>query len=582
MSDAEMITETRECKGQKFEAALIKAPPCDGVRYPPLEPGTTTENGITVDRDVAVKMRDGITIYTDVYRPEGATNVPAIVCWSPYGKRTGYVFQSVPGVHEGTLSPGTKLEGIDPDFWCRRGYAVINPDARGAGHSEGVIQNWGPKEAEDIHDLIEWVGVQDWCNGKVGMAGNSWLAISQWHGAATKPPHLAAIAPWEGTHDPYRDIWCVGGSRQLGFLSFFDLFFGGDGMMEHPKSNTELHPFFDTYWQSKVPDLAAIDVPAYITGGWNHPFHLRGAIEGFNKISSTKKWLRLHREFEWPDLYTPENLDDLDRFFTRYLKGHHNGWEMTPRVRIDVMDRGDRDHVTRRAETAFPLPETDYRKLYLNSGDRSLSEMKPGAETSVTYDAETGTAAFDITFDRDTELTGFFKLRLWLETKGSDDADIFVALQKADASGTMIPTFVIGQEHPGAQGLLRASHRELDEAASTAFHPVQTHQRALPLKPGETVPLDIAILPNSRIYKAGERLRVLVSGHYTRKPGWIEPFEYEPINKGEHVIHSGGKYDSYLLIPYIPDPRPIITGDTISAAKLVPFGPPPGDGDHDH
>jgi hypothetical protein len=71
------------------------------------------------------------------------------------------------------------------------------------------------------------------------------------------------------------------------------------------------------------------------------------------------------------------------------------------------------------------------------------------------------------------------------------------------------------------------------------------------LNPGEIVPVDIEIWPSSRIWHRGEQLRVEVMGHYERAD-WFEPFKWHTQNKGKHVIGSGGKYDSYLLVPYIP------------------------------
>ena len=44
----------------------------------------------------------------------------------------------------------------------------------------------------------------------------------------------------------------------------------------------------------------------------------------------------------------------------------------------------------------------------------------------------------------------------------------------------------------------------------------------------------------------------LESDWYVRPEGWFEPFSWETNNKGTHVIHSGGKYDSYLQVPVIP------------------------------
>lgn len=152
---------------------------------------------IVFEKDVAVTLRDGVTIYVDVLRPAGAEKVPVIVAWSPYGKSRGNAPRylqlfDVLGMDTSTVSGLMKFEGPDPAFWCAHGYAVCNPDPRGSFNSEGDIRVWSRQEGEDYHDLIEWLGVQGWCNGKVGTSGNSYLAISQWFAAAEQPPHLAA------------------------------------------------------------------------------------------------------------------------------------------------------------------------------------------------------------------------------------------------------------------------------------------------------------------------------------------------------------------------------------------------------
>ena len=94
--------------------------------------------GIICEQDVAVKMRDGITIYTDIYRPEGEKDIPCIISWSPFGKRPGDGFTEwqIIGVPPGTVSRMAKFESPDPAYWCRHGYAVANVDPRGVGHSE--------------------------------------------------------------------------------------------------------------------------------------------------------------------------------------------------------------------------------------------------------------------------------------------------------------------------------------------------------------------------------------------------------------------------------------------------------------
>ncbi|MFZ0449428.1 MAG: CocE/NonD family hydrolase [Desulfatiglandaceae bacterium] len=544
--------EVQNFQDEKIEVIFRKARPIEESkgRCPPLAPGVTVKDGIRYERDVALRLRDGITIYTDIYRPDGATDVPAIVAWSPYGKRAGYAGQTdVPGVPTGTFSEMAKFEGPDPAYWCHYGYAVINPDARGAGNSEGDILQYGSTEGRDCYDLVEWVAAQEWSNGKVGMSGSSWLAIIQWFAAAEQPPHLACIAPWEGRADSYPQ----GGVPEYGFAGALieSGMICGNGRVEDRVAMSLEYPLMNGYWEDKRPKFGKIEVPAYITAGWSH-FHLHGSIEGFRRISCPHKWLRVHRDFEWPDYYTPQNLEDLRRFFDRYLKGIRNGWELTPMVRMDVMDMGEIDYQLRRPEKEFPLARTRYEKLFLDASAGQLSPEPVAQESAVSYESAKGLTTFCLKFNKDTEITGYMKLRLWVEADGADDMDLFVAVQKLDDKSEFAPTLVLGQPHPGAPGLLRVSHRELDEERSTPFEPVHTHRREQLLQPGEVVPVEIDIWPTSKFWHAGEQIRVVVSGHYIREPGWFEHFTWALRNRGQHIIHTGGRYDSHLLVPVIP------------------------------
>ena len=564
-------TETRTAGNERVDVILTTAMepmPTEG-KVTPLKKGKHIVNGIIIEIDVPVKLRDGTTIYTDIYRPRGREKVPAIVAWSPYGKRDGSAAAGTAGITKTTISENTKLEGPDPDYWCRQGYALINPDPRGVGKSEGTLQYWSHQEAEDTADLINWVGELRWCNGRVGMAGNSWLAISQWKAAAEKPKHLACIAPWEGSDDVYQQILMRGGIPDTTFSTMFGMMLRGKNLTEDIVANMKEHPMEDAFWRNKLADVEKIDIPVYATAGWSH-FHLPGSIRAFNRLKGEEKWLRIHREFEWPDQYAPDNLADLKLFFDRYLKGHHNGWEMTPRVRMDVMDRGDRDYAVRRKETAFPLPDTIYRKLYLNAQDGTMQDTLPQTESKVSYDAAMGEAVFDYTVNEDTELSGYFKLRVWVQAKGSEEMDLFIALQKADAMGNFIPTMVMGHPHVGAEGMLRVSHRKLNEN-STEFYPQYDHLEKQPLKENEILPVDIAVWPTSRFWHKGEKLRVVISGHYVRDKKWVEPFDWDIQNKGEHIFYTGGKYDAYLLVPQIPALREVKAGSSITSVFAKGF-----------
>lgn len=520
---------------------------------PELNPRTyECAPGIICEQDVAVKMRDGVTIYVDIYRPKDKTNIPVIISWSFYGKRPGEGMSEwqIMGVAPGTVSKLTKFESTDPLYWCYKDYAIANVDPRGVGHSEGDVNCFGTQDARDGYDFIEWVAQQPWCNGKVGMGGNSAVAMSQWRIAAECPPHLACIAPWEGTSDIYRESIFEGGIPAISFNEFIVGSITSENKVDDMVNMARKSPLMNAYWEDKIPDFSKIRIPVYCTACWNH-FHLRGAFQGFRKIKSKKKWMRAHREFEWPDGYNRENLAELELFFERYLKDIHNCWESTPRVRLEVMDAHEFLYAKNRPERSFPIKRTEYKKLYLDAANARLSFEPVAATSSVSYDGNTGIANFDIKFEEDTEITGYMKLHMWVEADGHDDMDMFVNIQKLDTKGEWLPVDVLGEPHPGTWGKMRVSHRSLDEDLSTDFQPIQSHLKEEKLSPGEIVPVDIEIVPISRFWHKGQSLRIQIAGRYIRE-GWFEPLTWDTDNHGKHIIHTGGEYESYLQMPVIP------------------------------
>lgn len=511
-----------------------------------------TDDGLICEQDVPVKLRDGVTIYTDIFRPKDQTNIPVLVSWSMYGKRPGDGMSEwqVMGVVPGTVSTMAKFESPDPGYWCHKGYAIANVDPRGVGHSEGDINMFGSQDAQDGYDFIEWLSQRWWCNGKVGMSGNSCVAMTQLRIAAQCPPHLTCIAPWEATTDIYRQSLYEGGIPALTFNEFIVASMTGPSLIDDQVAMGRKYPLMNEYWEDKIPDLTKIRIPTYMCASWSH-FHLAGSILSFRKIKTPKKWLRVHREQEWPDMYNPNNIADLTRFFDRYLKDIHNGWEMTPKVRLEVMDAYDCDYQTNRPEKEFPLKRTQYTRYYLNAQDKSLNTEPVPYEAKASYDPENEELNFDITFNEDVEITGYSFLRLFVEADGHDDMDLFITLKKLDEDGNWLPTYILNEPHPGPWGKMRVSHRELDPKLSTKFQPVQAHKSEQKLSPGEIVQCDIEIVPTSRIWHKGQTFRVEIAGRYIRE-GWFEPLSWETDNKGKHIIHTGGQYESFIQLPIVP------------------------------
>ncbi|MDQ2832535.1 MAG: CocE/NonD family hydrolase [Acidobacteriota bacterium] len=527
---------------------------------------------IVFEKDVAVQLRDGVTIYVDVFRPVGAEKVPVIVAWSPYGKGQGTslsvmgVFGLV-GLSNEIVSGLEKFEGPDPAFWCAQGYAICNPDIRGVVDSEGDSVLWDRQDGRDCYDLIEWLAQQKWCTGKVGMSGTSYLAVSQWFTAAEQPPHLAAINPWEGVSDVYRDLMMRGGMPDIGFArQLQDGSFFGKNRKEDILSELERYPLVNVLWENKIPDFDRITVPAYIVASYSNTLHTAGTFRAWRRIASQQKWLRIHNGQEWPDYYDESNREDLRRFFDRFLRDEQNGWEQTPRVRYSLLDLEGGDTVNLAADQ-FPPAGVVSTKFYLDGRTRALTTEPPADEAAASYAvaANPNAVSFVMRFDQETVLVGYPKARLWVEARGADDMDLFVLMQKLDACGTPLQQFTVPNQsainhdltdhgatvlrYKGSDGRLRVSARHLDPALSTDEVPAHSFDRVEKMSPGEIVEIEIELLPIGLVFHPGEQLRFVISA--ANLLGSLMPAieEYVGANTGQHVVHTGGKHPSYLQLP---------------------------------
>ena len=547
--------------GQKIEMLFWQGNPPSHGGHPGFNPRTEKAGGMIIEWDATVTMRDGVKIYVNIFRPEKEGKYPTLVCWGPYGKHGSRPYPPSSDVRH-DLSKYTTFEGPDPIYWCGNDYVIINPDPRGAWFSEGDLTFMSHQEAQDCYDLIEWAGVQKWSNGKVAMYGVSYLAWTQWRVASLKPPHLAAINPWEGVSDFYREFCFHGGIPETVFTARLrnDGWCRTTTRIEDFVGMALRHPLFDDYWASKNADLSKITVPAFVVASWtDQGLHTRGTLEGFKKISSKEKWLLVHGRKKWSFFHDELCIEKQKQFFDRFLKGIDSEVKNWPRVMLEVRRRYGAGSF--RSENEWPLARTQCTKLFLNAGDGKMSPSPVEKEAQARYNAsdygdKTQYAQFEFEFDKVTELTGHMKLRLWVEAQGSDDMDLFVALQKIDRFGKAVP-FAFCWTHedgPVALGWLRVSHRELDEERSTPYQPFLKHQKQIKLKPGEVVPVEIEIWPSGTLFERGEKIQVIVAGSdLCMYHGQIATYgHFSSVNRGQHLIHTGGKYDSHLLVPVIP------------------------------
>jgi len=536
----------------------LNTPEFRGAR--PRQHERLTHGDVAVERDLTVPTRAGFDLYVDLFRPVAPSGpLPVLVVWTPYGKHDPAPLATIfpaSGVKAEWQSDLTIFEAPDPAYWTSRGYAVVIADTPGTWFAETDASYFSRKEAEAHYDLIEWAGTQPWSNGKVGLSGVSYLASSQWNVAALKPPHLAAINPWEGWSDTFNEIVRHGGIPETYFWPHIQVRWGvSDKRVEDLWALTREHLFFDNYWRSKVADLAQIDVPAYVVASWSdHGVHTRGTLEGYKRISSKQKWLEVHGGKKWGYYYEPPSVARQTTFFDHFLKGETTAVAEWPPVTLHVRHRSG--VATLKQSAQWPVEGTSYRRLHLDAANGTLTPRAPAEASEFSYDPldDAAEAAFDYRFDVATDLVGHMKLQLAVSTMGADDMDLFVVIEKLhDGERVGFTHWAVFEDGPLALGWLRVSRRELDTARSTEHQPVLTNTSEQKIASGEIVPVQIEILPSGTRFEAGDVLRVRIKGRdiYNYPKPQLYMRHEDTVNGGVHTIHTGPGVESYLLVPVV-------------------------------
>ena len=563
-----------------------------GRLFSPQAELTEPDPDILCEYDVEIPMSEGFSVTANIFRSkklaEKNERVPVVMCAHPYNNHLTPALKKTPlggppqqyrmipqAGGRPVFSKLTSWESPDPNFWIPAGYAIVNMNLPGYANSEGPPSAFSEHQGKCYYEAIEWVAKQPWCSGKVGLNGVSFLAISQYYVAACQayggpPPSLCCISPWEGLSDPYRDIFAFGGLFDVGFPTFwwatevkptingsvedFEKFEGSI-----PTDYLVHHPFYDDFWKEKAAKLDEITVPMLVCASFSdHGLHTTGSFRAFEKAKSKHKWVYTHRTGKWVSYYSPEVQQMTKDFMDCFLKDDtSSGFLDTPPVRLEVRSSRDVIHEIRN-EHEWPLARTQYTQLYLSCQPQSLALEKPEQAIEVAYPAKNGNTLFNFKFTEDTELSGYMKLRVWVEARpkiaaerSPDDMAMFVAINKLDRDGNAVHFngSVGNNRDMVTRGFCKVSRRELDPIESTAWHPVQKGAFEQKLKAGEIVPVDIELYPSSTFFSAGETLQLIIaSNEIIPSPPYRKDVS---CNHGKHVLHFGGDYDSHLLVPKI-------------------------------
>jgi hypothetical protein len=569
-------------------------------------------DGMLIEWDVSISMRDGLALKADIFRPTTPGRYPVLMTYGPYGKglafQDGYktcwdrMAEDHPDVVKGSSNKYQNWEVVDPEKWVPNDYVCIRVDSRGAGMSPGYMQLWSPQEAIDFYDCIEWAGVQEWSNGKVGLNGISYYAMNQWQVASLQPPHLAAICPWEGAADMYRDLSHHGGilcdfiknwydmqvrtvqyglgkrgpkSRVTGKPVCGDIELNDAELLENRENFAQSalkHTMDDPYWRARMPDWSKVTVPIFSSANWGgQGLHPRGNFEVFTRAASKDKWLEVHGIEHWTHFYTDYGRELQLKFFDYFLHGKKNGWNRQPKVLLNIRHPGEK--FVKRSENQWPLKKTRWTRFYLQTDAATLSPKPPLRSGKISYKGFSEGVTFMLPPQpNDLEITGPSAVKLFLSSS-TVDADIFAVLRVFTPDmKEVVFQGALDPHTPVGQGWLRASHRKLDAKLSKPHRPYHTHDEKQPLTPHASVEMDIEIIPTCIVVPAGYRLALTLRGKDYVYPGpagvlsnmkypmtGCGPFTHTDtkdrparIFDGVNTLHINPKKPSYILLPVIP------------------------------
>ena len=566
----------------------------------PLSRADTEKYEVTVERNAAARMRDGVTLRADIYRPKADGKFPVLLVRTPYDK-------------QGVMNFGLRA--------AERGYVVIAQDVRGRFTSEG---EWYPfkNESLDGYDTVEWAAALPYSDGKVGMFGGSYVGATQYLAAIAKPPHLAGICPTV-TASNYHDGWTYQGGA---FEQWFDESWSSGLALDTMRRRTEKglsplegskvlplisypllegpsstgvapyftdwleHPNYDHYWKTiSIEDhYADIQVPVLAVGAWYDIF-LGGTLRNYVRLKTeagteaARRGQRLEvtvgghagggRKIGAVDFGEKLPKDDDDamlRWYDWLLKGQANGVEKEKPVKIFVMGRNEW-----REEDDWPLARAKSTRYYLHSagaanglsGNGVLNSAAPAEEKADQYIYDPSDAVPTIggplccqalptgigpqdqrpaeeRHDVLVYTTAPFPKDT--EVTGPVSLDLYVSTSAVDTdfTGKLVDVWPDGFAENLTEGILRLRYRNSQEKPEMA-------------NPGETYRIAVDLWATSNVFLAGHKLRLEVSSsNFPRFDRNLNTGEGQAratrMIKATNMVYHDKAHPSAVILPVLP------------------------------
>jgi putative CocE/NonD family hydrolase len=568
--------------------------------------GHAANSGAVIyERDVAVRMRDGVVLRADIYRPDEAGRFPVLLERLPYDKNNSTAF-------------GLKA--------AARGYVVVIEDVRGRYASDG---EWYPfrSEMNDGYDTVEWAAALAYSNGKVGMFGGSYLSAAQLLAAIAGPPHLAGLCVMRMGSNFHRDLVYQDGAFELWLAESWTSSLALDTLRRsvaahlmdlngtpelpltaHPLYDSRQpasqslaslapyyldwldHPSYDDYWKaiSVEEQFRRIRVPVLHVGAWYDTF-LGGSLrnyEGIKEHGGTREARRGQRlqvsvgghagngpKIGALDFGAASNVDDDEttlRWYDYLLKGAHNEFASAKPVSLFVLGRNQW-----RYEDEWPLARARITRYFLHStgtanGDSpggGLTVVAPGAEAPDRYVYDpadpvptiggplccaalpTGVGPQDqrpAEARSDVLVYSTPAFAVDTEVTGPVSLDLYVSSSAVDTdfTGMLVDVWPNGFAQNLTSGILRLRYRNSEEQPELA-------------RPGDVYRITLDLWATSNVFLAGHKLRLEVSSsNFPRFDRNLNTGEDQAhavrMVKATNVVYHDRTHPSALIVPVVP------------------------------
>ena len=589
-SSAERQAFLQRAEAEKAEAdreeQRLRRELLPSLSYPFQELITHPE--IVVERAM-VPMRDGVALRTHIYRPVAEGRYPVLLLRGPYDMNA-------------TLDKApTLLREL-----ARRGYVGVAQDVRGRFGSEGefiALVN----EHDDTFDAVEWCAAQYWSNGRVGMTGISYLGLTSYCAAVTKPRGLVAVMPscikygnehlsnvpglgwacawfqWAGQPTPTLQNF-----RRLDWLHLPLNQIGVEAGLDHPNATMQLEErgFPGSLSAEEITRrVQSIEVPSQITCGWYDEFITENLLN-YERQAQSGGDVRLvvgpwHHNLEdqteprlgkvpVPEIPVNRYYGEMERFFGHYLKaGATTPLEAPGRVLLHVMGSNQW-----RYEQEWPLSRAVITPLYLSSGGQANTDQGDGL---LTWEPPAEQTADHYSYNPLNPIRSVEGITVWnlftdgqlgdraaiesrqdvlvystpvldrdIEVTGTIQAVLHAASSAPDTDFVinLIDVYPDGHTQYLCNGIIRATYREGLE------------ERKL-IEPGRVYEYRFALRPTSNCFLKGHRIRIEVTSsdmdRYARNQNVADaPGTTANVAIAEQTIHHGGAMLSRLELPVIP------------------------------